>query len=106
MNSTEIKDHLTNTMQWAASGSKLTYASIGIGLLVALILFRFFFKSLPGLFHCIGFSFGTPPNAGVPAQPGVSKLSRVKLLLGALLPAGSGYAAYVMLPRLFPTIFQ
>jgi hypothetical protein len=106
MNTSAIKDQLTQAMQWAESGSKLTYASIAVGLLVALILFRLFFKNIAGFFHCIGFSLSSQPNAGAPAQPGLSRWSRLKLLLGTLLPAGSGYAAYMLLPRWFPAFFQ
>ena len=106
MNTASIKDHLANTLQWAESGSKLTYASIAIGLVVGLILFRVFFKNIAGFFHCIGFSLGSAPNAGGGAQPGQSRWSRLKLLIGTLLPAGSGYAAYMLLPRWFPSFFH
>ena len=101
-----LKVQLNNALEWAQSGSKLTYASIGVGVLVALILFRLFFKNLAGFVHCIGFSLSSQPNANVSAEPGLSKWSRVKLLLGTLLPAGSGYVAYMLLPRWFPTLFH
>ena len=97
---------MTHALQWAESGSKLTYASIAVGLLVALILFRLFFKNIAGFFYCIGFSLGSQPNGVAGAPPGLSKWSRVKLLLGTLLPAGSGYAAYMLLPRWFPAFFH
>ncbi len=106
MNIASIKDHLANMMQWAESGSKLTYASIAVGLLVGLILFRLCFKNIAGFFHCIGFSLGSAPNAAGAAQPGQSRWSRLKLLTGTLLPAGSGYAAYMFLPKWFPSFFQ
>jgi|SRR4051812_1882650 hypothetical protein len=101
-----IKDNASNAMQWASSGSKLTYASIAIGLAVGLILFRMFFKGMAGLFHSIGFSFGAGGNPTVAAEPGLASSSRLKLLLIALVPAGSGYLAYVLLPSLFPTWFH
>jgi len=101
-----IKDHATNALQWAAGGSKLTYAAVAIGLIVALILFRIFFKSMAGLFHSIGFSFGAGGNPTVAAEPGLCSSSRMKLLLMAVVPAGTGYAAYVLLPSFFPTVFQ
>jgi uncharacterized membrane protein YgdD (TMEM256/DUF423 family) len=106
MNTSSIKAQMTQAMQWAESGSKLTYASIAVGLLVALILFRLFFKNIAGFVHCIGFSLGSQPNAVAAAQPGLSRWSRVKLLVGTLLPAGSGYAAYMLLPRWFPAFFH
>src|SRR4029077_7662039 len=106
MNSTTIKEHLTNLLQWAQSGTKLTYASIGVGLLVALILFRMFFKHVPGFIHCVGFSVSTGKNPEVAAEPSLGSSSRLKLLLGTLLPPASSYAAYMLLPKYFPNIFQ
>ncbi|SRR6266581_2579610 len=101
-----IKDNASNALQWAAGGSKITYAAIAIGLIVALILFRMFFKNVAGLFHSIGFSFGAGGDPTVAAEPGLCSSSRLKLVLIALVPAGIGYAAYALLPTLFPTIFQ
>jgi hypothetical protein len=108
MNTTAIKEQLTHAMNWAASGTKLTYAAIGAGLVIFLILFKVFFKDVAGFIHCIGFSVGSSKGgpSGGPGQPAASRWSRIKLLLGALVPAGSGYAAYVFLPRFFPTVFQ
>jgi hypothetical protein len=105
MHISSMKAQATDAFQWAASGSKLTYISVAIGLLVALILFRMFFKSLAGFVHCIGFSLGSQPN-GAAAQPGLSRASRLKLLLGTVLPAGIAYAAYLFLPRWFPAYFH
>jgi hypothetical protein len=105
MNTTTIKEQLANVVQWAQSGTKLTYASIGVGVVVGLILFRLFFKHVPGLIHCVGFSVSTGKNPDVAAEPSLSSSSRLKLLLGALLPPGSGYAAYLLLPKFFPNIF-
>jgi hypothetical protein len=87
-------------------GSKLTYAAVAVGLLVAVILFKLFFKSLAGLFHSIGFSFGSGGDPAVAAKPGLASSSRIKLVLIALVPAGCGYAAYVFLPTLLPNVFH
>ncbi|HWW01667.1 MAG TPA: hypothetical protein VNZ64_18355 [Candidatus Acidoferrum sp.] len=106
MNTPSLKDQMTNALHWAGSGSNLIYASLAVGLLVALILFRLFFKNLAGFVHCIGFSLSSQPNAVVAPKPGQSRWNRVKLLVGTLLPAGSGYAAYLLLPRWFPAFFQ
>jgi len=101
-----LKDSAANAWHWAAGGSKLTYAAIAFGLIVGLILFRIFFKGPAGLFHSIGFSFGAGGNPTVAAEPGLASSSRMKLLVIALIPPVSGYAAYVLLPTLLPTIFQ
>jgi len=106
MNWDSIKLHASNAMNWAASGSKLMYAAIGAGLLVFVILFRLFFKDIPGFIHCIGFSISSQQNSAAAGQLGASRWSRIKILLGMLLPAGTGYAAYILLPRFFPSVFQ
>src|ERR1044071_910316 len=101
-----VKDQLTNAMQWAASGSKLTYAAIGTGLFVGLVLFKLFFKSVAGFFHSVGFSVGSGGNPAVAAQPGLGTSSRIKLLLVLLIPPACAYAAYVFFPKWFPTVFK
>jgi|SRR3954464_811989 hypothetical protein len=101
-----IKDQANNAVQWMGSGSKLTYAAVAVGFIIGLILFRLFFKSVAGLFHSIGFSFGAGGNPTVAAEPGLATSSRIKLLLIALVPAGCGYAAYVFLPTLLPGMFH
>jgi hypothetical protein len=106
MNSMTFKGYMTQLLHWAQSGSQLIYISIALGVLVALILFRTFFWNLAGFVHCIGFSLGASPNSAKAAEPGVARNSRIKLVLGTLLPPGTGYAAYVFLPRLFPAFFQ
>jgi hypothetical protein len=101
-----IKAHANIFIQWASSGSKLTYAAVTVGLVIGLIIFRLFFKSIAGLFHSIGFSFGSGGNPTVAAEPGLCSSSRLKLILFSVVPAASGYAAYMVLPSLFPTIFR
>jgi hypothetical protein len=101
-----VKDQMTNAAQWASSGTKLTYAAIGVGLVIGLILFRLFFKGVGGFFHSIGFSVGSSGNPAVAAEPGLSSSSRLKLLLILVLPPAFGYAAYLLLPKWLPTVFQ
>jgi hypothetical protein len=93
-------------MQWAQSGSKLTYAAVGVGLFVALILFRLFFRHVPGFIHSVAFSVSTAKNPDMAKQPGLASSSRLKLLLSLVVPLATGYAAYVFLPRLLPMIFS
>ena len=100
-----IKDNANAVIQWASSGSKLSYAAITVGLVIGLVLFRLFFKSVPGLFHSIGFSFGSGGNPDVAAKPGLCSSSRVKLILFSVVPVASAYTAYILLPTLFPGIF-
>jgi hypothetical protein len=106
MNSMTFKGYMTQVLHWAQTSSQLIYVSIALGVLVGLIMFRVFFWNIAGFVHCVGFSLGASPNSAKAAEPGVARNSRIKLVLGTLLPAGTGYAAYVFLPRLFPTFFQ
>src|SRR5262245_9739068 len=101
-----VKEQMTTAANWAASGTKLTYASIGVALVVGIILFRFFFKGVGGFFHSIGFSIGSSGNPAAAAEPGLSSSSRLKLLLITVLPPAFGYAAYILLPKWLPTVFQ
>ena len=102
-----FKEHASNVLEWTASGSRITYAAVAVGVLVCLILFRFFFRSVAGLFHSIGFCFGSGGGgSGVAAAPGQCTYSRVKVLLILLLPVGCAYAAYMLLPGVFPTVFK
>jgi len=110
MNSTTFTGYVTQVWQalwhWTMTGSQLIHISVLLSMLVGLILFRIFFWNLAGFVHCVGFSLGSSPNSAKAAEPGVARNSRIKLVLGTLLPPGTGYAAYVFLPRLFPTFFQ
>jgi hypothetical protein len=101
-----IRDHVSGLLQWAGSGTKIMYSATAIGLIIGLVLFRFFFKSIAGLFHSIGFSFGSGGNPTVAAEPGLCSSSRLKLLLILLVPAGCAFAAYMLLPGFFPTVFR
>ena len=78
----------------------------GAALVIGLILFRLFFKGVGGFFHSIGFSVGSSGNPAVAAEPGLSSSSRLKLLLILVLPPAFGYAAYLLLPKWLPTVFQ
>jgi len=101
-----IKDQVTGAMQWAGSGSKLTYAAIGTGVFIGLVLFKIFFKSVGGFFHSVGFSVGSGSDPAVAAQPGLGTSSRVKLFLVLVIPPACAYVAYVFFPKWFPTVFQ
>src|SRR5215470_17536718 len=81
-----VKEQLTSAMQWAASGSKLTYAALATGLVIGLVLFKVFFKSVAGFFHNIGFSVGASDNPAIAAQPGLGTSSRMKLFFLLVAP--------------------
>src|SRR5215470_11741177 len=99
------KEQVTNTMQWVASGSKLTYAAIGTGVLIGLVLFKVCFKNVSGFFHSLGFSMDASGNPAVAAEPNLATNSRLKMLLVVVIPPIYGYLAYVFFPKWFPTVF-
>ena len=101
-----IKDQMNTAANWAASGTKLTYAAIAVGVVIGLVLFRFFFKGVGGFFHSIGFSVGSSGSDAAAAEPGLSSSSRLKLLLITVLPPAFGYAAYLLLPKWLPSVFH
>ena len=104
LNYSAIKAQLTHFMEWSVSGSKLTYASLAAGLIVFLVLYRAFFKDLPGLIHSVGYSVST--KSAEKGGANQSKNSRVKLLFGLLLPVATAFGAYMWLPRWFPGVFH
>jgi hypothetical protein len=99
-NSGNLKSQMSNVVQWASSGTKLTYAAISIGLLLALVLYKLFFKDMGGLFHSIGFSVSSK------GELGQDKSSRYKLFFALIIPPAAAYGAYIMLPKWLPTVFQ
>jgi hypothetical protein len=101
-----VNEQLNSAVQWAGSGSKLTYAAIGTGVFIGLVLFKLLFKSVSGFFHSVGFSFGSGGNSAVAAQPGLAASSRWKIFFLLIVPPACAYVAYVLFPKWFPTIFQ
>jgi len=49
---------------------------------------------------------GAGGNPEIAANPGLANSSRMKLFFVLVLPVVCAYAAYVFLPKWFPTVFQ
>jgi hypothetical protein len=88
-----------------ADGTKLTYAAIGVGLLVAFFYFRIFFRDVSG------FEEDSKNDANIPILDKDydyvnSQWSHNKITAWILLSIGSGVLAYYQLPQLFPSFFR
>ena len=80
---------MSNVVQWASSGTKLLMPLVSIGLLLALVLYKLFFKDMGGLFHSIGFSVSSK------GELGQDKSSRYKLLFALIIPPAAAYGASI-----------
>ena len=91
--------------------SRLTYASVGVGLLIALLYFKLFFRDSAGFtedtenaakaFWLRRWVFWYPNSQYVDY-----KWSEMKVLIWIGLSVGSGILAYYQLPGWFPQVFQ
>ena len=87
-----------------ADGTKLMYAAIGVGLLVAFLYFRTFFRDASGFEDDVEKS-NKIPILDADYDYVDSKWSSEKIWVWALLSVGSGMAAYYQLPQWFPHTF-
>jgi hypothetical protein len=86
-----------------ADGTKLTYAAMGVGLLVAFLYFRIFFRDVSGFEEDIDKSEKIPI---VDKDYVESKWSGNKIMIWIFLSVGCGIAAYYQLPAWFPHLFK
>ncbi|MDR3457438.1 MAG: hypothetical protein P4N60_08330 [Verrucomicrobiae bacterium] len=88
-----------------ADGNRLTYAALGVGLFVAMLYFRIFFRDVDG------FEDDVDKSERIPILDKNydyidSKWSSNKIMIWLLLSVGCGIAAYYQLPDWFPHIFK
>ncbi|MFZ1073476.1 MAG: hypothetical protein WAO21_08580 [Verrucomicrobiia bacterium] len=88
-----------------ANGTKLTYAAIGVGLLIAVLYFKLFFKDLSG-FEDDAENASNIPMVDPDYDYVDSRWSNGKITIWILLSVGSGIIAYYQLPDWFPHLFQ
>ena len=86
-------------------GDKLTYVSIGVGLLMAFLYFGIFFGGISGFWEDfkndnIRFPFLSKNYDYVNVQ-----WSKDKIMLWIIISVGSGFLAYYQLPVWFPRAF-
>lgn len=107
----EAKEHVVHLLQLVTTAPKLTYASIGVGLLVAFMYFKLFFKDSSG------FAQDADNTAKIfwlrrwvfwyrNSQYDDCRWSELKVFIWVGIAAGSGILAYYQLPDWFPQVFR
>jgi hypothetical protein len=85
-------------------GTKLTYAAMGVAVVVAILYFGLFFRGFSG-FKDDAEKAGKIPILDSDYDYVESKWSKEKIMIWILLSVGSGILAYYQLPEWFPHIF-
>ena len=108
-----FKVQVPNVVHILMSGSRLTYASVGVGLLIAVLYFRIFFRD--------SFQFREDTKNAAKLQwmrwtflwpfrwlydEDDFQWSQLKLFIWLALSVGSGVLAYYQLPEWFPQYFR
>ncbi len=88
-----------------AHGTKLTYAAIGVGLLVAFFYFKIFFRDISG-FQDDAEESGKEPLIDPDYDHINSQWSGMKITIWLMLSFGAGMLAYHQLPQWFPHLFR
>jgi len=88
-----------------ANGTRLTYAAIGVAVLVACLYFGAFFRNVSGFVDDL--DQAAKSNEFNPFTNNVnSRWSKGKITIWILLSLGSGILAYYQLPVIFPHFFK
>ncbi|HEY1788731.1 MAG TPA: hypothetical protein VGJ73_11270 [Verrucomicrobiae bacterium] len=85
-------------------GTKLTYAAIGIGLVVAILYFGIFFRNSSGFGNDVSNALNNPV-IDKDYDYVNRQWSKDKILLWLIISIGSGILAYYQLPEWFPHLF-
>jgi hypothetical protein len=88
-----------------ANGDKLTYAALGVGLLVAILYFRIFFRNPSGFKEDV-IQSEKIPLLDRDYDPVESNWSGNKITIWVLISVGCSIAAYYQLPDWFPHVFK
>ena len=96
-----IQDLLTQAVEIFNNTSKLTYASIGVGVLLALFLAKIFFDDWQGFWECFKAAERRFYNSSTD-----ERWNALKFWVWTLITIGAGCSAYAELPKLFPQFFH
>jgi len=99
-----LKEFFSIPVQFFQQAGKLHYAAIGIGLLVAFLYFRLFFRDASGFSDDVD-KAGKIPLLDRDYDFVEKKWSNNKIMIWILLSVGSGVLAYHQLPDWFPRWF-
>src|SRR5690242_13665519 len=98
----EIKNYLGHVWHVATTASQLEYASVGVGVLVAALYFKIFYKDFAGFRESIG-------GIGDSSWWWWSILldwEMLKLIIWVGISGGAGFLAHHQLPQWFPRLFH
>ena len=85
-----------NVFEYLSNVSKLAYAAMGVGVFMALFLFRLFFDGWSGFWEDFNdYSFWRRPTWG-----------QMKVNIWLLISFGCGVLAYHQLPHWLPSLFR
>lgn len=87
-----------------AHGTKLSYAAMGVGLLMAILYFRIFFTNISGFVDDLD-KAGKNVIGSKDYNYAETKWSMNKIWFWIMISVGSGILAYYQLPGWFPHVF-
>ena len=103
-----IKDNiefLRIIYRFFADGTKTTYVAIGVGLVIAVLYFRVFFRDRSGFATDVS-NAAKNPYTDRSFDYVDARWSRGKIWIWILLSIGCGILAYHQLPQWFPGVFR
>jgi hypothetical protein len=83
----------------------IIYASIGLALLIALLLFKPFFGDLDGFVECLKYWIQGNFISMFRGELDEYRWDTLKLWVWVLLSAGCGFSGYYQLPKWVPKLF-
>lgn len=96
---------LTQFFDTVTHASKLTYASVAAGCLMAIVLFKPFFRDFAGFGECLHYWFRWDILYIFRGDVIEDLWSGLKLIIWVGLSFLIGWAAHHQLPRFFPSVF-
>jgi hypothetical protein len=98
----EIKSYVSHLWHVATTASRLEYASVGVGLIVAALYFKIFYKDFAGFRESIS-SIG---DSEWWWWSWLLDWEMLKLIIWLLISVGAGFLAFHQLPGWFPHWFH
>jgi hypothetical protein len=93
-------------IQLLSSITPLGYASIAMGVLTAIALFRVFFDDLPDFFQCLGLASQPELISILRGEWTDSHWAGMKLMLWVAPSVMSGWVTYSQFPKWWPRLFH
>lgn len=97
-------EHLTQFIYTATHASRLTYASVAAGCLVAIALFKPLFRDFAGFRESLRYWFRWDIFYIFGGDPIEERWNALKVIIWVGLAFLIGWAAYHQFPRYFPTM--